>query len=128
MQRSYVEGTWQKNRAFSPAVRTTGGSIVWVAGHTGQADDNGKSLAGDLEAQVRQTFRNIERTLAQAGGKLADIVTMTVFINDVRNGPRVTDVRREIFGRDFPASALVTVNSFAQPEMMLEIQAIAVVE
>src|SRR5262245_35797427 len=102
MERKHFEGTWQQNRSFSPAVKTTGGSIVWIAGHTGQTDDNGKSLAGDLEAQVHQTFRNIERTLARAGGKLADIVTMTVFVNDVRSGPRLTDVRREIFGRDFP--------------------------
>ena len=54
------------------------------AGHTGQVDDTGKTLAGDFDAQCRQTFRNIERTLAEAGAKLADIVTMTVFLIDAR--------------------------------------------
>src|SRR5262245_10484892 len=109
MPRSYITGTWQKNRAFSPAVITTGGRTIWIAGHTGQADDAGKSLAGDFEAQARQTFKNIEKTLAEAGAKLADIVTMTVFISDVRTGDRFTEIRREIFGKDFPASALITV-------------------
>lgn len=128
MPRSYVTGTWQKNRAFSPAVITTGGRTIWVAGHTGQADDSGKSLAGDFEAQARQCFKNIEKTLAEAGAKLADLVTMTVFISDVRNGDRFTEIRREVFGRDFPASALITVRGFAQPAMMIEIQSVAVVE
>ena len=128
MERSYVRGTWQQNRSFSPVVKTTGGSILWVAGHTGQTGDDGKSLAGDLDAQVRQTFRNIEKTLAEAGGKLSDLVTMTVFVNDPRHSTRVTEIRKEIFGKDFPASALITVTGFATPEIMIEIQSIAVVE
>jgi len=127
MEKSFVTGTWQKNRAFSPAVITTGGRTVWVAGHTGQADDSGKSLAGDFEAQARQCFRNIEKTLAECGAKLADIVTMTVFISDPRHGDRFTEIRREIFGQNFPASALITVRGFAQPSMMIEIQSVAVV-
>jgi enamine deaminase RidA (YjgF/YER057c/UK114 family) len=128
MARSYVRGTWQQNRAFSPAVITTGGRTIWVAGHTGQADDAGKSLAGDFEAQARQTFRNIERTLAECGAKLSDLVTMTVFISDPRHGDRFTELRREIFGKDFPASALITVRGFAQPSMMIEIQSVAVTD
>ena len=56
MERSYIEGTWQKNRAFSPAVITRGGRMVWVAGHGAPVDDNGKSLAGDFDAQVHQSF------------------------------------------------------------------------
>jgi len=128
MQRSYFAGTWQKDRAFSPAVKTTGGTTVWVAGHTGHRDDSGKSLAGDLDAQVRTTFRNIEKTLAEVGAKLSDLVTMTVFINDARNSTRVTEIRKEIFGRNFPASALITVTGFAQPEILIEIQSIAVID
>jgi 2-iminobutanoate/2-iminopropanoate deaminase len=127
MERSYFRGTWQQNRSFSPVVKTTGGSVLWVAGHTGHTDDSGKSLAGDIEAQVRQTFRNIEKSLAEMGAKLADLVTMTVFISDARHSTRVTEIRKEILGKDFPASALITVAGFAQPEIMIEIQPIAVV-
>jgi enamine deaminase RidA (YjgF/YER057c/UK114 family) len=130
MPRSYVTGTWQKNRAFSPAVTTTGGRIVWLAGHGGQVDDNGKSLAGNFEAQVTQCFKNIERSLKEAvpTAKLADLVTMTVFILDVRNGDRFIEMRRALFGKDFPASALITVRGFANTEMMIEIQSVAVIE
>ncbi|HSR77602.1 MAG TPA: RidA family protein [Xanthobacteraceae bacterium] len=94
MKKSFVRGTWQQRRAFSPAVATEGAArTIWVAGHTGQVDDAGKSLAGDFEAQCRQTFRNIERTLGEAGAKLGDIVTMTVFLIDARYTTRMTEIR-----------------------------------
>ncbi|MBV9237721.1 MAG: RidA family protein [Xanthobacteraceae bacterium] len=129
MEKSFVRGTWQVKRAFSPAVITQGGGrTIWVAGHTGQADDTGKSLAGDFDAQCRQVFRNIERTLAEANAKLSDLVTMTVFLIDARYTTRMTELRTEIFGRDFPASAAITVAGFADPSMMIEIQGIAVAE
>jgi 2-iminobutanoate/2-iminopropanoate deaminase len=129
MNKTFVRGTWQKKRAFSPAVITQGaGRVIWVAGHTGQVDDAGKSLAGDFDAQCRQTFRNIEHTLAEAGAKLSDIVTMTVFLIDARYTTRMTEIRTEIFGADFPASAAITVAGFADPSMLIEIQAIAAAE
>ena len=127
MKKSFVRGTWQQKRAFSPAVITEGaGRIVWVAGHTGHKDGAGGSLAGDFDAQCRQTFRNIEKTLAEAGAKLSDMVTMTVFLIDARYTTRMTELRAELFGKDFPASAAITVQGFAQPEMMIEVQGIAV--
>ncbi|MGE0063893.1 MAG: RidA family protein [Xanthobacteraceae bacterium] len=129
MTKDFVRGTWQQKRAFSPAVITSGaGRTIWIAGHTGQVDDAGKSLAGDFEAQCRQTFRNIEKTLTEAKGSLKDIVTMTVFLIDSRYTTRMTELRSEIFGKDFPASAAITVSGFAQPEIMIEVQGIAVAD
>jgi enamine deaminase RidA (YjgF/YER057c/UK114 family) len=127
VKKSFVRGARAETRAYSPAVITEGGKIIWLAGHTGAVDDAGKSLAGDFDAQVRQTFSNIEKTLAEAGGRLSDIVTMTVFLIDARLTTRMTELRHEIFGKDFAASAAITVAGFAQPEMMLEIQSVAVV-
>lgn len=128
MQKSFVRGTWQQRRAYSPAVIIEGtAKTIWVAGHTGAVDDAGKSLAGDFDAQCRQTFRNIAKTLDEAGAKLADLVTMTVFLIDSRHTTRMTELRTEILGKDFPASAAITVAGFAQPEMMIEIQCVAVV-
>ena len=127
MERRYIEGTWQKNRAFSPAVITQGGTMIFVAGHGGHEDDQGRSLAGDFDAQTRQTFKNLDATLKEAGGSLKDLVTMTVFIIDSRHGTRFTDIRREIFKEKFPASALITCAGFARTAMMVEIQAIAVI-
>src|SRR5262250_3532349 len=126
MKKSFVRGTWQKSRAFSPAVITEGGKIVWIAGHTGQRDSAGNSLAGDFDAQTRQTFKNIEATLKEAGASLKDMVTMTVFLIDARYTTRMTEIRTEIFGDDFPASAAITAAGFADPNMMIEIQGVAV--
>ena len=128
MERRHIEGTWQKKRAFSPAVVVQGGTMIFVAGHAGQEDDNGKSLAGDFEAQTRQTFKNLEKTLRQAGGSLKDLVTMTVFIIDSRYGNQFTDLRGEILKDNFPASALITCDGLARTDMMVEIQGIAMID
>lgn len=127
MQKTFVRGTWQQKRAFSPAVIVSGEArTIYVAGHTGHTADDGRSLAGDFDAQCRQTFRNIEKTLAEANAKLADLVTMTVFLSDARYTTRMTEIRTEVFGKDFPASAAITVTGFADPSMLIEIQGIAV--
>jgi 2-iminobutanoate/2-iminopropanoate deaminase len=127
VKKSFVRGTWQRKRAFSPAVITEGTSrTIWVAGHTGHIDDSGRSLAGDFDAQCRQTFRNIDKTLADAQCMLKDMVTMTVFLIDARYTTRMTELRTEIFGDDFPASAAITVTGFADPAIMIEVQGIAV--
>lgn len=128
MQKTFVRGTWQQKRAFSPAVIISGpAKTIYVAGHTGQTAEDGSSLAGNFEAQCRRTFENIAVTLADAGAQLSDLVTMTVFVTDVRHTTPMTQIREEIFGKDFPASAAITVTGFAQSEILIEIQGIAVI-
>ena len=126
--RRYVKSDAAQARAYSRAVITEGGRIVWLAGQTVLEDFSGKSLAGDFDGQVREIFTRLGRTLEEADGKLADMVTMTVFITDGRYGDRFTELRRAIFGDDFPASALITVTGLAKPGMLVEIQGIAVVD
>ena len=125
----YMEKTdFQKSRAFSPAVITQGGRIVWMAGQTATRDEAGNDISGNFEAQVRTVFSLMDKTLHKAGGSLANLVTVTVFINDPRNGDRLTELRREIFpaGR-YPGSALITVSNFAVPGILIEIQGVAVI-
>ena len=127
MKKQYYPGTWQRQRAYSPAVSTQGGRIIWVAGHGATHDASGKPLDGDFEGQARQTFANLAATLAHAGGKLSDIVTMTVYIIDTRHGDRFIEIRKEVFpDGNFPASALITAAGFARPSMLIEIQCVAV--
>ena len=126
-RRRYIKRPTAQARAYSQAVITEGGRIVWLAGQVGAADASGNSLAGDFDAQVREVFARLNQTLEEAGGSLADMVTMTVFIADARYGDRFTELRKEIFGDNFPASALITVAGLARPEMLVEIQGIAVV-
>lgn len=122
-----IEPTWEAKYAYSPAVVTQGGKTIWLAGHVGFVDDTGASLAGNFERQTRQAFTNIEATLAKAGGTLKDVVWMTVAISDDRYSGPFCEIRKEIYGKDFPASTLLTTTSFAHPDIMVEITAIAVV-
>ena len=89
-------------------------------------DDNETSLAGTFDAQTRQAFKNLEKTLQRSGGTLKDIVWMTVAVSDGRYSQRFTDIRKEIYEENFPASTLLTVAAFAIPEIMVEITGIAV--
>src|SRR3954468_1644820 len=88
--KDFIKAERPQQRGYSQAVITEGGRTVWLAGQTATVDDAGKSLAGDLDGQVRQIFKGLDRVLQQAGGKLSDMVQMTVFITDVRYGDRVT--------------------------------------
>src|SRR5438094_431248 len=130
MKRTYLEqNELQKRRAFSPAVITEGGRTVWLAGQTATADEAGRSISGDFEAQTRRIFALMDETLRRAGGTLADLVTMTVFIKEPRHGDRFVQIRKELFAEGaFPASALITVTNFARPGMEIEIQGVAVVD
>lgn len=114
-------------RSYSPGVVTHGGKQVWLAGVTTLQDEQGKSLAGDVEGQTRFIFREIERQLAKAGGKLEDIVTMTVYLTDARNGAPFQAVRKEMFPKNPPASAQITVSALAVPGFLIEVQCVAVV-
>jgi len=123
----YVKGERPQQRGYSLAVITEGGKTVWLGGQIATVDDTGKSLAGDFEGQVRQIFKLIDTTLQKAGGRLSNMVQMTVFITDVRYGDRLTEIRREIFGDNFPGSALITVTALADPNAKIEIQGYAVI-
>jgi len=125
----YLEKTeFQASRAFSPAVITQGGRTVWLAGQTATRDEAGNDIAGNFDAQVRTIFALIDRTLQRAGGRLANLVTMTVFINDPRHGDRFVELRKGFFpDGNYPASALITVSHFARPGMLIEIQGVAVI-
>ena len=125
----YLETSEQQAaRAYSPAVITQGGRTVWLAGQTATRDEAGNDIAGNFESQVKTIFSLLDKTLQRAGGRLADMVTMTVFINDPRNGDRFVEMRKGFFpDGHFPASALITVSNFARPGMLVEIQGVAVI-
>ena len=128
MSREYFKGSAEDERSYSPAVKSTGGATVYLAGVGATTDDAGRSLAGDFEGQTRATFERVRANLERAGGTLDDIVTMTVFIKDMQYGTQFTQIRKEFFSRGFPCSALIGIDSLARPEMMVEVQAIAVLD
>ena len=125
----YMEKSeFQKSRAYSPAVVTQSGKIVWLAGQTATKDEQGNDISGNFEAQVRTIFSLLDKTLRKAGGSLANMVTMTVFISDPRHGDRFVEMRAGFFpDGNFPASALITISHLARPGMLIEIQGVAVI-
>jgi enamine deaminase RidA (YjgF/YER057c/UK114 family) len=129
MKKTFLEPSErQKARAFSPAVVTSGGRIVWMAGQTATVDADGRDISGDFEAQTHRVFALMAETVGRAGGGLADLVTMTVFIKEPRHGDRFIEIRKTLFpDGKFPGSALITVSNFARPGIEIEIQGIAVI-
>jgi enamine deaminase RidA (YjgF/YER057c/UK114 family) len=124
----YIEGNaYQRERGYSPAVVTKGGRIVWLAGHNVTPDATGK-IQGNFQAQAREVFGLMERTMKASGGSLKNVVTMTIFLKDPRNGDDLLKVRREYFqDGKFPSSTLITISDFAQPGILIEMQGVAVI-
>jgi 2-iminobutanoate/2-iminopropanoate deaminase len=117
----YAPDARAQERAFSRAVTTEGGKIVWLGGQTGSPEQT-------FEGQVRQIFSELDKHIKAVGGAgLRDMVTMTVFVTDVRLGDRLTEIRREIFKDCFPGSALITVTGLARPGLLIEVQGMAVI-
>ncbi|HTE86627.1 MAG TPA: RidA family protein [Dehalococcoidia bacterium] len=81
-----------------------------------------------FELQTRRVFERMRTILEAAGGSLDNLVTMTVFVTDIRHGDEFVRLRGEILKRDFPASALIGVSHLANPDALIEIQAIATLD
>jgi enamine deaminase RidA (YjgF/YER057c/UK114 family) len=113
-------------RSFSAGMVTEGGRIVWLAGMGGTRAADGSKVEG-ITAQTRQAFRNIEAALKRAGGGLEHLVSMTVMIRDQKDGDEFVKVRGEFFKEKFPASMLITAKDFANPDILVEIQSVAVI-
>ncbi|MER6097690.1 RidA family protein [Streptomyces sp. NPDC001728] len=109
--------------------------VVWGTGRfvaiSGQCafDASGAVVGeGDAAAQARQVFANLERCLAAAGAGFADVVKLTYFVTDVAHLPAVRDARDTYFaGAPLPASSAVQVSALVRPELLLEIEAFALV-
>jgi enamine deaminase RidA (YjgF/YER057c/UK114 family) len=112
-------------RGYSHGVKV--GDLYFMAGQCG-VDGTPEPGQSELEHQTRRIFERLAIILDKVGGTLDDIVTMTVFLTDVRYGAEFVKLRAEILEKDFPASALVTVSNLMPPTGVIEIQAIAVLD
>src|SRR5271165_387886 len=95
--------------------------VAYVAGMTAR----GTGTAGDEYAQAKEIFAKIRNLLEAAGGAMADVVKVTIFVTDITQRERVWRARGEVFTGDFPASTLVQVAALAEPAVKVEIEAIA---
>jgi enamine deaminase RidA (YjgF/YER057c/UK114 family) len=115
---------------YSHAVRVPGGSVVLVSGQVG-LDDHGDLVAGGVRGQAEQVFTNLGRALDSAGATFADVVKLNYYCADAVT-PEDIDVVRQVRDRYVnvnapPASTFVVVRRLVRPELLIEIEAMAVV-
>ena len=121
----YLDPT-NAQRSYGAGVVTEGGRIVWLAGMGGTRAPGGEKIT-DFAGQTRQAFRNIEAALKRAGGSLENLVSMTVMIRNQSDGDEFVKIRGEFLKSKFPASMLITAKDFANSDLLVEIQSIAVI-
>jgi 2-iminobutanoate/2-iminopropanoate deaminase len=112
---------------YAQGIKTTGGTIVWISGQVSQ-DKNGKMVhKGDFAGQARQALSNLKAMVEAAGGTINDIIKVNTYLTDLRYREELARVRAEFFPEGkLPASTLVGVTALADPDMLVEIEAIAV--
>ena len=113
---------------MSQGVKVPAGNMVFVSGQVGR-NAQGEVAKGDIRAQTRQALENIKAVLEAAGATMDDIVKVTVFVTDVAEQyAPIHEVRAEFFKKDYPASTLVEIKALAGPDLLIEIEAIAVTQ
>jgi enamine deaminase RidA (YjgF/YER057c/UK114 family) len=103
------------------------GNTVHVSGTTATGADGRLVGQGDMYAQTVQALRNIRSALERAGARLEDVVRTRVYVTDIARYDEVARAHGEMFGAILPASALIGVAALVDPDMLVEIEADAVI-
>lgn len=120
-----VPGLSPPTGVMSTAVVAEAGRLLFVSGLLARDAGGAIVAAGDIRAQTRKVCENLRAAVEAAGGTLADVVRLDVYVRDIDGLADIHAVRREFFAADPPASTLVEVSRFTHPDALIEISAIA---
>ena len=110
------EGTWSNCLVV--------GRHVYIAGMTSRSEEFNRIVGETAYDQAKIIFSKIEALIEAAGGTMADIVKVNVFLTDINDREQVWKARREFFAGDFPVSTLLEISKLVHPEMLVEIEAV----
>ena len=112
---------------MSQGVAVPAGRMIFASGQVARDVDGQLVGAGDIRAQTRKTLQNLQSVLTEAGATMDDVVKVTVFVTNLsEHFAAIHEIRAEFFASDYPASTMVEVSQLVDPEMLIEIEAIAV--
>ena len=111
-------------RSYSHGVIVEAGRLLFVAGQTSRDAQGNVVHKGDAAGQARQVLENMKKVVEGAGGRMEDVAKLTVFITDIKHREPVGRVRQEFFKGDPPASTLLVVAGLADPDFVVEIEAV----
>ena len=112
---------------YSTAVSVSPGPLLFISGQVAWDEDGAVVGVGDPAAQARQVFANLETVLQAHGAGLQDVVKVTVYVTSLDWFDQLAAIRRELFTVSPPASAIVQVVALVQPELLIEVEAVAAI-
>ena len=113
---------------FSSGVKVPAGQLVFVSGQVARNAQGETVGKGDIKAQTRQVLENIKSVLEAAGATMDDVVKVSVFVTNLEEHfSQIHEVRAQYFKQDYPASTMVEVKALASKELLIEIEAVAVI-
>jgi len=113
---------------YSHAIKVKPGHLLFIKGTTPRDRDFNLIGKGDVLAQCRQIFENMKVILEEAGGSFDNIVKVTTFVRDISNLKALQAIRGEYFKAGYPATTMVEVSGLANEDLLIEIEAIAVLD